>query len=193
MTDYLLLLAHNLDRSQYPLFTRPTYQHMVIYSYHFVILVSFCVIILIMSRLDKRTRQRLKALKRAKNFAPNTPKSTSIVQVKKTKHFESSPFKAKQSRSGQPVKLAIKDASKPLQPRKSTPEELTILSKLSTPNKPTALESALIATKWGTTPHNCRTSHGQDQLDVNDSRLFMYSLVRQARAYTRFIAKNIKN
>ena len=86
-----------------------------------------------MSRLDKRTRQRLKALKRAKNFAPNTPKNTSIVKVKKTKHFQSSPFKAKQSRSGQPVKLAIKDASKPLEQRKSTPEELAVLNKLTTP------------------------------------------------------------
>ena len=145
-----------------------------------------------MSRLDKRTRQRLKALKRAKNFAPNTPKTTSIVQVKKTRHFESH-YRANTSKSGQPVRLAIKDASESIQPRKSTPEELTILSKLTTPNKPTALESALTATKWGTTPHNCRTGHGQNQLDVNDSRLFMYSLVRQARAYTRFIAKNIKN
>ena len=106
---------------------------MDIYFYHFVILVSFCVILSYMSRLDKRTRQRLKALKRAKNFAPNTPKSTSIVQVKKTKHFQSSPFKAKQSRSGKAESFAIKDASKPLQPRKSTPEELAVLNKLTTP------------------------------------------------------------
>ena len=86
-----------------------------------------------MSRLDKRTRQRLKALKRAKNFAPNTPKSTSIVQVKKTKHFESSPFKAKQSRSGKAESFAIKDASESIQPRKSTVQELAILNKLTTP------------------------------------------------------------
>ena len=105
---------------------------MDIYFYHFVILVSFCVILSYMSRLDKRTRQRLKALKRAKNFAPNTPKSTSIVKVKKTRHFESL-YKANTSKSGQPVSLAIKDASKPLQPRKSTPEELAVLNKLTTP------------------------------------------------------------
>ena len=105
---------------------------MVIYSYHFVILVSFCVMLSYMSRLDMRTRRRLKALKRAKNFAPNTPKTTSIVKVKKTRHFESD-YKVNTSRSGQPVSLAIKDASESIQPRKSTAEELTILSKLSTP------------------------------------------------------------
>ena len=79
-----------------------------------------------------RTRRRLKALKRAKNFAPNTPKTTSIVQVKKTRHFESH-YKVNTAKSGQPVRLAIKDATKPLEPRKSTPEELVILNKLTTP------------------------------------------------------------
>ena len=157
---------------------------MVIYSYHFVILVSFCVTILGMSRLDMKTRRRLKALKRAKNFAPNTPKTTSIVQVKKVRHFESD-YKANTSKSGQHVSLAIRDASKPLELRKSTAEELAILSKLSTPSRPTAKESALIASKWGTVIHDCKASPNLPEPKPVSRLFFILEIFTKDKTYRK--------